>query len=181
VDDRDPADYSAACLEGSINIPASSSFESWVGGVLDPARPILLVSAAGREGITGARLARVGFREVGAYLDGGMEALEGRPTLIRRHRRLSFAALGMRLVSGSTLLLDTRGRGLAVGPEVCAFQVSLERLRLELDSIARGPDILVVDDTPYRSSAAASFLRTQGFDRVTEVAGGLALWGRPHD
>ena len=53
----------------------------------------------------------------------------------------------------------------------------LERLREEVACLPRGFEIVVGDDSPYRSSAAASFLRTRGFDRVTDVAGGLALWG----
>lgn len=181
VDDRDPADYSAACLEGSINIPVAATFEGWISGVLDPARPIVIISSAGHEGVTAARLAKAGFPEAGAYLEGGMESLEDRPNLVQHHRRLSFSAFGARLVGGGgSLILDTRGEVAAEeGPCVCALQIPLERLRAELVSVPRGQPVIVVDDTPYRSSAAASFLRSQGFDRVTEVAGGLALWGRP--
>ena len=29
VDDRDPAEFSAACLKGRVNIPASAAFEAW--------------------------------------------------------------------------------------------------------------------------------------------------------
>lgn len=178
VDDRDPADFSAGSLEGSINIPAASAFESWASGVLDPARPIVLVSSSGRDGITAARLVRAGFTGVGAYLGGGMESIAERGNLLRTYRRLAFSSLGMRIMRGGALLLDTRASGMEEGPGVCAFQVSLERLRQDLPSIPRVPEIIVLDDTPYRSSAAASFLRAQGFDRVTEAAGGLALWGR---
>jgi hydroxyacylglutathione hydrolase len=179
VDDRCPADYSVAAMAGSINVASVASFEGWVSGVLDPARPILLISAPGREGVTAARLAEAGFPNVGAYLDGGMEALEDRPSLVRHHRRMSYVGLWSRIMSAKPqLVLDTRGEPEEMaGPQVCAYPLSLEKLRQELAAVPRGPEIIVVDDTPYRSSAAASFLRSRGFESVTEVAGGLALWG----
>jgi hydroxyacylglutathione hydrolase len=179
VDDRNPADYSAACLAGSVNLPAASAFESFAFRVIDRERPIVLVSAPGREKITAARLVDAGFPHVAAYLDGGMQSLEDRPKLLRVHRRLSYAALGSRILTGGpTLILDTRGeRPNVEGPRVAVFPLALEELREELDSLPRHPEIVVVDDTPYRSSAAASFLRSRGFASVTDVAGGLALWG----
>lgn len=180
VDDRCPADFSAASLAGSINISSASAFEPWVSGVLDGSRPIVLVSTPGHEGVTAARLSAAGFPNVGAYLDGGIEALEGRPGLMRRHRRMSYVALWTRIMgSKPQLVLDTRGEpDVMAGPRVCAYPLALESLRRELAAVPRGPEIIVVDDTPYRSSAAASFLRAQGYESVTEVAGGLALWGR---
>jgi len=181
VDDRKPIDYSAACLAGSINLAAASSFESFAFRVLDREHPIVLVSVPGREKITAARLVDAGFPHVAAYLDGGMQALEDRPKLLRHHRRLCYTALGSRILTGGpTLILDTRGeRPNVEGPRVAVYPLALEELRQELPSLPRHPEIVVVDDTPYRSSAAASFLRSQGFGSVTEVAGGLALWGSP--
>jgi rhodanese-related sulfurtransferase len=181
VDDRKPVDYSAACLPGSVNLPAMSAFESFAFRVLDRERPIVIVSIPGREKITASRLIEAGFPHVAAYLEGGMQALADRPKLLRHHRRLSYTALGSRILSGGpTLILDTRGeRPDVVGPRVAVYPLALEELRAELPSLPRNPEIVVIDDTPYRSSAAASFLRTQGFGSVTEVAGGLALWGSP--
>ncbi len=181
VDDRDPVDYSAACLAGSVNLPAASAFESFAFRVLDRARPIVLVSVPGREQATAGRLTEAGFPHVAAYLEGGMQALEDRPKLLRSHHRLCYATLGSRILTGGpTLILDTRGERREVeGPRVAVYPMALEELREELPSLPRNPEIIVVDDTPYRSSAAASFLRSQGFGSVTEVAGGLALWGSP--
>jgi hydroxyacylglutathione hydrolase len=181
VDDRDPVDYSAACLAGSINLPAASSFESFAFRLLDRARPIVLVSVPGREQATAGRLIEAGFPHVAAYLEGGMQALEERPKLLRQHRRLCYATLGSRILTGGpTLILDTRGERREVeGPRVAVYPLALEELRDELPSLPRHPEIVVIDETPYRSSAAASFLRAQGFASVSEVAGGLALWGSP--
>jgi hydroxyacylglutathione hydrolase len=178
VDDRDPIDFAAGHLAGSVNVSAESAFEPWADRVLDPDRPLLLVSRPGREGATAARLERTGFRTSG-FLWEGMRACEGIEEGLLRVRRLSFGDVAPRLEGGApVLLLDTRSLGRAPeGPAVRAYPVPLERLREELGCLPRGFEIVVCDDSPYRSSAAASLLRLHGFGRVTEVAGGLALWG----
>ena len=178
VDDRDPIDFAAAHLKGSVNIPAEAAFEAWADRVLEPDRPLVLVSGSGREGATAARLRREGFRAVGC-LGEGLRACEGREERIAGVRRLAFAAVALRLESGAPfLLLDTRSLSRTPeGPSLRAYPAPLERLREELPYLPRGFDIVVCDDSPYRSSAAASFLRARGFERVTDVAGGLALWG----
>lgn len=178
VDDRDPIDFAAAHLEGSVNVPAEAAFEPWADRVLDAGRPLVLVSRPGREGATAARLERAGFRAAG-FLSEGMRACEGREDRIVRVRRLSFDAVEPRLESGApVLLLDTRSLSRTPeGPSLRAYPAPLERLREELPYLPRGFEIVVCDDSPYRSSAAASFLRARGFERVTDVAGGLALWG----
>jgi rhodanese-related sulfurtransferase/glyoxylase-like metal-dependent hydrolase (beta-lactamase superfamily II) len=180
VDMRDPEQFAAGQLAGSLNLPAMAAFEDWAGAVVDRERPIVLVAPPGRETHAASRLSAAGFGQVASYLRNGERGLEEQPGLIRRQRRISFAAMGARLIAGApSFLLDTRapGRG-CLGPRVLGYTVPLEHLRSELGSLPRGPEIIVCDDTPYRSSAAASLLRSEGFPNVTDVAGGLALWGR---
>ena len=44
--------------------------------------------------------------------------------------------------------------------------------------LPRDREIVVCSETPFRTSAAASYLRIQGFPKVRSLAGGLALWAR---
>jgi glyoxylase-like metal-dependent hydrolase (beta-lactamase superfamily II)/rhodanese-related sulfurtransferase len=181
VDDRDPARFAAGHLKGSINLPFAAGFEPWAGVLLERRRPVVLITPPGREQRMAERLAMIGFGSMAGYLEGGMEALEGHGDLVTRRRRLSFAALAPRvfLEKEPTLLLDTRAhRRERLGPTFGACPLPLEDLPREMDALPRTPEIIVCDDSPYRSSAAASLLGAAGFDRVTEVAGGLALWGR---
>jgi hydroxyacylglutathione hydrolase len=180
VDLRDPDQFASAHLAGSLNLPLMADFDAWAGTVVDRERPIILVAPVGREGAAATRMAESRFTHVASYLRGGIDALDENSALLGHRRRISFAALGGRMMSGKPcFLLDTRPSGrLHVGPSVLGHLVPLEYLRDELQSIPRGPEIIVCDDTPYRSSAAASLLASAGFEGVTEVAGGLALWGR---
>jgi rhodanese-related sulfurtransferase/glyoxylase-like metal-dependent hydrolase (beta-lactamase superfamily II) len=180
VDLRDPEKFASAHFAGSLNLPLMADFDSWAGTVVDREKPIILVAPPGYEGPAATRLAESRFTHVASYLRGGIDALEEHSALIAHRRRISFAALGGRMMAGKPcFLLDTRPAGRPhVGPSVLGHMIPLESLRTELHGIPRGPEVIVCDDTPYRSSAAASVLASEGFESVTEVAGGLALWGR---
>ncbi len=180
VDTRDPNRFATGHLAGSLNLPSMADFDDWAGAVVDRDHPIVLIASPGGELLGAARMLRAGYKHVASYLRDGVAALEEHPALIRRRHRISFGAMGARLMSNRPcFLLDTRAAGRrALGPSVLGYTVPLEHLRSDLCSIPRGPEIIVCDDTPYRSSAAASLLQSEGFQDVTEIAGGLALWGR---
>jgi rhodanese-related sulfurtransferase/glyoxylase-like metal-dependent hydrolase (beta-lactamase superfamily II) len=180
VDLREPDQFAAAHFKGSLNLPLMADFDIWAGTIVDRERPIVIVAPTGRESAAATRLSESQFKHVASYLRDGVDALEEHPALLSHRRRISFAALGGRMLSGKPcFVLDTRPTGRhRLGPSVLGHVTPLESLRAELHSIPRGPEIIVCDDTPYRSSAAASLLASGGFESVTEVAGGLALWGR---
>lgn len=177
VDDRDPIEFASAHLAGSVNVPDSAAFDPWVAGVVDPQRPIVLVTDSGREKDLSTRLSRAGLPRASGYLDGGRRALRELPASIRRSSRTSIASLKLPC-NDHRLILDTRPHGQKpLGPTVSGFGLPLGLLRGEIDILPREYEILVCDDFPCRSSAAASLLRSRGFENVSEVGGGLALWG----
>ena len=49
LDTRDPNDFAAAHLEGSINIGLGGQFATWAGTILSRERPIVLIANPGRE------------------------------------------------------------------------------------------------------------------------------------
>ena len=177
VDDRDPLAFASAHLAGSLNLSDTAEFGPWIGGVLDPCRAILLVTEPGRERALASRLARAGFPRTAGFMDGGLRALRASPAVMRRSVLRSFKSLDPR-AEGPALVLDTRPKAVEpLGPPVRALSLPLGLLRQSVDVLSRDGRIVVCDDFPCRSSAAASFLRSRGFTDVSEVAGGLALWG----
>jgi len=179
VDDRDPINFASGHLAGSINVPDSAAFEEWVAGVLDPARPILLVTATGMEKAFASRLVRAGLVRASGFLDVGHRVLRESPGSIRRSPCRSFDAV-KRAAGDKQLTLDTRPfREQPLGPRIRALSIPLGLLRSKVDDLPRDFEILVCDDFPCRSSAAASFLRSRGFANVAEIGGGVALWGAP--
>ena len=72
LDSRSPQDFSKGFIKGSINIGLKGQYAPWVGAILSPESPLLLIADKGfeREAIT--RLARVGYENVIGFLDGGL-------------------------------------------------------------------------------------------------------------
>ena len=89
LDVREAAEFAREHLAGSINIGLGGQYATWAGTVLDRDQPIVIIAEPGREQEAALRLGRIGFDHVKGYLKGGMEALAGRPDLVRPTERVS--------------------------------------------------------------------------------------------
>ncbi len=94
LDTRDPGEFAAAHLAGSINIGLGGQYATWAGTVLDREHPIVIIADPGRENEAATRLGRIGFDHVVGYLKDGLHSLKSRPELTVATERLSapFAA-----------------------------------------------------------------------------------------
>jgi hydroxyacylglutathione hydrolase len=200
LDTRDPAEFAAAHLAGSINIGLGGQYATWAGTLLDAARPIVIVADPGAEAQSALRLGRIGFDQVVGFLEGGLAAVEGRePSLGEangsRRPRGSTPQVFMPPVIGSTdrlspqtaadrmagpnppLVVDIRtARERAEKSITGSMHRPLNTLREGLPDVARDRAIIVHCAGGYRSSMAASLLQRDGFTNVSELAGGIAAW-----
>ena len=178
LDVRDAAEYAKGHLAGSINIGLGGQYATWAGTVLDRAKPIVIIAEPGREKEAALRLGRIGFDHVTGYLQGGMEALAGRPDLVWPTERISARAVAEELASaGPPLLLDIRNpREWATKHIDGCVNVPLNHLQERIAEIPRDRRIAVHCAGGYRSSIAASILQQYGITNLAEMAGGLAAW-----
>ena len=102
LDTRDPGDFAAAHLVGSVNVGLGGQFATWAGTVLTRERPIVIVADPGRESESAVRLGRIGFDHVVGYLDGGLRSAESRPDLTATTERLRLTVAAERLARGET-------------------------------------------------------------------------------
>jgi hydroxyacylglutathione hydrolase len=146
--------------------------------VLDQHRPILLIAEPGSETEAALRLGRIGFDQIRGFLDGGMEALAGRPDLLAETRRLSVEEIQPEVnTADGNNLLDVRTPGEWATVHIAgSVNIPLSRLRERLDEMPRDRRVYLHCAGGYRSSIAASLLAQHGFAEVTEMAGGLAAW-----
>lgn len=178
LDVRDPVEFSAGHLAGSINIGLSGQFASWAGTVLDRQQPILLIAAPGLEKQAATRLGRIGFDHVGGYLDQGMTALESSPQHVAHTPRIAATALAEQMASdGFPLLLDVRadkerGDKFIEG----TLHIPLNRLQERMGDLPSGRSLVVHCAGGYRSSIAASIIKRHGYPNVSELLGGIAAW-----
>jgi glyoxylase-like metal-dependent hydrolase (beta-lactamase superfamily II)/rhodanese-related sulfurtransferase len=178
VDTRDPTDFAAAHLHGSVNIGLGGHYATWAGTILRRDRPIVLVADPGRERESALRLGRIGFDRVAGYLDGGLLSLEARPDLTRSTPRLGAKLASDRLHDTTPpLLLDVRTAQEWDEKHVAdAVHMPLNQLLDRIDEIPRGRPTIVHCAGGYRSSIASSLLERAGRVDVSEIAGGLVAW-----
>jgi hydroxyacylglutathione hydrolase len=178
LDTREPEEFAAAHLAGSINIGLGGQYATWAGTVLDPTHPIVIIAAPGREFESATRLGRIGFDRVVGYLENGMQSLDSRPDLIASTEHLSAQAAAERLASAHPpLAIDVRTPREREQKHIDgSLSVPLNRLADHLPSLPNDRPLLVYCAGGYRSSVAASLLQRSGFHSVAEIAGGFAAW-----
>jgi hydroxyacylglutathione hydrolase len=178
LDVRDPAEYAKGHLAGSINVGLGGQFATWAGTVLDRAKPIVIIAEPGRQQEAALRLGRIGFDHVKGYLEGGMEALAGRPDLVWPTERLSAPMVAEELAGADRpLVLDIRNpREWAAKHIDGSVNIPLNHLQERIGEIPRDRRVAVHCAGGYRSSIAASILHQYGITHLVEMAGGLAAW-----
>lgn len=178
LDTREPEEFGAAHLVGSINIGLGGQYATWAGTVLDHAHPIVVIAAPGRENESAIRLGRIGFDHVAGYLRNGLQSLEGRPELIAFTERLS-AQFAAELMASSQppVILDVRAPREREHKHIAgSLSTPLNHLSERVEELPKNRPLLVYCAGGYRSSIAASILQKHGFDQVSEIAGGMAAW-----
>ncbi len=178
LDTRDPGDFAAAHLAGSINIGLGGQYATWAGTVLDRDHPIVIIADPGREGESATRLGRIGFDHIVGYLQYGLQSLESRPELIAFTERLS-GPYAAELLSSTQppLTIDVRAPRERDQKYIAgSMAIPLNHLMENLEKIPKDHPLLVYCAGGYRSSIAASLLQRCGFGPVGEIAGGIAGW-----
>jgi rhodanese-related sulfurtransferase len=178
LDTRDADSFAAEHVKGSLNIGLSGRYASWVGTLLDPQRSILIVAAPGKEEESATRLGRIGFDRIAGFLRGGVASAAARPELLVRGQRITREALAARLAGKSPpQVVDVRtNTEWSAGHIDGALHLVLDDLAQNLARVPKGRELVVVCKSGYRSSIAASVLHAGGFERVTDLVGGMDAW-----
>jgi hydroxyacylglutathione hydrolase len=177
LDTRDPVEFAAAHLAGSLNIGLGGQYATWAGTLLNRERPIVIIADPGREHEAAVRLGRIGFDHIVGYLKDGLRSLETRPDLTVTTERISAPLAAERLTAGDALAVDVRAPGERAQKSVAgSVGIPLNHLAERVAELPKNRPLVVYCAGGYRSSIAASVLQQQGFGRVSEIAGGIAAW-----
>jgi rhodanese-related sulfurtransferase len=177
IDTRDPGEFAAAHLAGSLNIGLGGEYATWAGTMLRPAQPIVVIADPGRERESAVRLGRIGLDEVVGYLKDGLLSLRARPEIVATTERVSAPLAAERLADGGPLLVDVRTPHERRSKHIAgSVSIPLNHLAEQVDRLPRDRPLLVYCGGGYRSSIAASLLQQKGFENVGEIAGGTAAW-----
>jgi glyoxylase-like metal-dependent hydrolase (beta-lactamase superfamily II)/rhodanese-related sulfurtransferase len=178
LDVRDPLDFAAAHLAGSLNVGLGGPFATWAGTVLSPDRPTVMIADPGREHEAATRLGRIGLDRIDGYLGDGMLSVDRRPELTRATERLSAQLAARRLASDDPpLLIDVRAPGEHDAKRIAgSVNIPLNHLVERLGDLPPGRPVLLYCAGGYRSSIGASVVQQRRIGDVSEIAGGLAAW-----
>lgn len=181
LDTRDPAEFAAAHLAGSINVGLGGQYATWAGTVLTHEKPIVIIADPGREQEAAMRLGRIGFDQIVGYLADGMHSVHARPDLTASTERLSAQVAADRVEAATPdsapIMVDVRGPGERQQKRIAgSVSIPLTQLGRRLSELPADRPLLVYCAGGYRSSIAASLLQRAGFTHVSEIAGGIAAW-----
>jgi hydroxyacylglutathione hydrolase len=174
LDVRASNDFGAGHPPGSVNIGLGGQFAAWAGCLLDPVRPIVLVTEGSEQASEATmRLSRVGLDLVAGYLTPEVWARAGHP--LPTLPQLSVDELREELPG--LVVADVRRAGeFAAGHVPGAVNLPLGRLLDDLGRLNPARPTAVICAGGYRSSAAASLLARAGFQDVRNVVGGTTAW-----
>jgi hydroxyacylglutathione hydrolase len=181
VDLRSPAAHSMAHVPGSVSIPSGSSFGTWLGWVVEPDRPLVLMLDSPADWDDAARQAmRVGYENLLGHVRGGFASWNESGAPVEAGGRLTVDQLASRLDRGgpgAPLVVDVRQvTEYAAGHVPAALHIGAGVLQERLEDLPRDRPIATICASGYRSSVAASLLRAAGFTDVSWVADGLPAW-----
>jgi hydroxyacylglutathione hydrolase len=180
VDLRAPAAHALAHIPGSLSIPAGSSFGTWLGWVVEPDRPLVLVLDSAGDWDDAVRQAlRVGYDNLLGHLHGGFAAWAETAGPIESNGRLTVDQLAARSGGGpdAPLVVDVRQASEYVAGHVPgSVHITAGSLPDRLADLPRDRPLATICASGYRASVAASLLRSAGFSDVSWVADGLPAW-----
>jgi glyoxylase-like metal-dependent hydrolase (beta-lactamase superfamily II) len=181
LDTRDPAEFAAAHLAGSVNIGLGGQYATWAGTVLTREQPIVIVADPGREREAAMRLGRIGFDQVAGYLEDGLHSVAPRPDLLVSTERVSAQVAADRVehapAGGAPVIVDVRAPSERQEKRIAgSVGIPLNHLAERLAELPADRPLLVHCAGGYRSSIASSLLQRHGFTKVAEIAGGITAW-----
>jgi hydroxyacylglutathione hydrolase len=180
VDGRDPHEFDAAHIPGSLNVTmVKAAVGTRAAWVVDPEREVV-VTAAGDDDARrlGRMLEAVGFRRIVGHLAGGIAAWREAGSDIGSTPAIDASGLAEHLRRGDVRLLDVREDDeWEDGHVEGSLHVPYHELRDGIPAKVRadGKPLAVACSIGNRSSIAASLLKRAGLDDVIHVAdGGVA-------
>jgi hydroxyacylglutathione hydrolase len=173
LDTRTADEYESGSLKNALNIGLNGQYAPWVGALLDASKPLLLITEEGKEAEAVLRLARVGYENVKGYLKGGISAWKMAGKSVVKTNSITAAEFVQDIRSKD--IIDVRNasewkNGVIENAQLIAL-ADLEKQATRLD---KKKHYYIHCAGGYRSMMAASLLKKNGFDQVTNVKGGIA-------
>lgn len=175
LDVRDMMAFGGGHVRGSLNIGAQPELSVWAGWLLDPGRPIHLVTGTDSEVDEVLRLLwRTGFTDFGGYLAGGIDAWREAGKPLAQIPQISVHDL--REAEGITPLDVRKPDEWDAGHISGATHAFLGELRDKMDELDKSKPYATYCASGFRASIASSLLARAGFTDIRNVPGSWKAW-----
>ncbi|MDZ7767025.1 MAG: rhodanese-like domain-containing protein [Melioribacteraceae bacterium] len=176
VDTRDKLSFAGGHVPGSLNIQDNGAFSTWAGWMLDYDEPFLLIAPEHRIEDLTKKLIRIGLDNVYGFLP-NMDTYANAGNELETVDQITCSELSNKIKDGDVQIVDVRGLSeYQAGKIESAENIHVGSLKDNLDRIESGKDVVVHCATGDRSSIAASYLKSKGFDNVINLTGGYSAW-----
>jgi hydroxyacylglutathione hydrolase len=181
VDVRPFAAYDEEHIPNSVNVGIDGSISAWVGWVLEPTTPLVLLGAAPEDEREAQRqLLRIGYDRLLGALEGGLAAWceAGQP--VRSTRQMSVSTVGAALENGDRLtVIDSRELPeWAAGHIPGAVLMPVGQIPQQASHVRHEAPVAVHCAHGYRSSVAASLLERAGVPDIRHMTEGYEEWAQ---
>jgi hydroxyacylglutathione hydrolase len=178
VDGRDPVEFAHGHLAGAVNVGLEGRYAEFAGSVVPVDARIVLFVEPGTELEAKNRLARIGFDQVVGYVESPYEVLRTHEDQGRVASRLTPVDFEERRRDVDDVqVVDVRNPGEhALGSVPGAVNIPVGQLPARAGELDPSRPTVVYCAGGYRSSVAASLLRSKGFEDVSDILGGYGAW-----
>jgi glyoxylase-like metal-dependent hydrolase (beta-lactamase superfamily II)/rhodanese-related sulfurtransferase len=172
LDVRDKKDFVKGFVPNAVFIGLDGSFAPWVGALIpDLMQPILLIAPEGKEEETVKRLARVGYDNTIGYLEGGFAAWEKSGKEVDHIDSINVSTFADTYAKDKNIhILDVRKPSEWSGNHIDGSQnFPLDFINKHMGEVDQDKTYFMHCRSGYRSTVAASILKSRGFDKVVNV------------
>lgn len=177
LDTRNMLGFGGGHIPGALNIGYSSSISMWGGWLLDPKRPVAVVTPSQGNAREVARwLCRVGIEKFAGTLQGGMDTWTKEAGEFATVAQMPVQELYTVTGEGKYQILDVRQPSeWDHGHLPNARYMFLPEIPERMGELDRDRPVITYCGTGYRASIAASLLKRGGFN-VSSVPGSFDAW-----
>ncbi len=175
LDTRSAQVFKDGFIFNSINIGIDGSFAPWVGTLVKGlSQPILLVVDEGREKEVLTRLARVGYDNVIGYLEGGIPTWKKAGKNVDSIVSVSADSFSQLMDNQKLNVLDVRKPNEYTSSHLPdALNYPLADINRYFRKLDKNKVYYIHCAGGYRSMIYSSVLKSRGFDKVVDIAGGF--------
>lgn len=183
VDVRPAAAFRAGHLPGSVAAGADGNVSGWIGWLIGPERPLLLVGDGSPEGQAAVseanrQLFRIGYDRVAGYLQGGVAGWIGAGRGITSYDTTPAGDLAQRLDADEALaVIDVRESAeWHAGHIPGSVNLPVHEIPAASVELPRGVPLAVHCGHDYRATLGASLLERAGYRDLIVVEDGWQGW-----